>query len=143
MGDTHYNWEDYHRKHPARTLRPREIPWRWPKGPNVKPTRETTRDPQGTLRGPIQKLIILWINCFSEVIVPVLHICFCFLQEEQIFKSFEWGRPRDVYGTQLMDVHWTKWWDVLRASVRRRSNMSHKHIKLTLAGYSRLYSEWY
>ena len=30
-----------------------------PKGPNVKPTRETTRDPQGTLRGPIQKLMIL------------------------------------------------------------------------------------
>ena len=33
-------------------------------------------------------------NCYSEVIVLLLHICFCFLSEEQIFKSFKWGRPR-------------------------------------------------
>ena len=79
-----------------------------PKGPNVKPTRETTRDPQGTLGGPLQKLMILWKNCFSEVIVLVLHTCFCFLQEEQIFKSSERGRPRDIYGTQLLDFHGTK-----------------------------------
>ena len=32
----------------------------------------------------------------------------CFLQEEQIFKSSKWGRPRDVYGTQSPDVHGTK-----------------------------------
>ena len=121
--DTHYNREDYHRKHPASTRRPRDVLWRFPNG---KPTRETTRGPQGTLRGPIQKLIILWKNCFSEVIVLVLHICFCLLQEEQIFKSSERGRPRDVYGTQLLDVHGTKWWDVLRTSVGRRSNMFFK-----------------
>ena len=30
-----------------------------PKCPNIKPTREPTRDPQGTLREPIQKLMIL------------------------------------------------------------------------------------
>ena len=143
LGNTHYNREDYHRKHPAGTRRPRDVPWRFPKGPNVKPTRETTRDPQGTLRGPIQKLIILWKNCFSEVIVLLLHICFCFLKKEQIFKSSELWRPQDVYETQLLDVHETKWWDVLRTSVGRRSNMSHKHIKLTLAGYSRLYREWH
>ena len=29
------------------------------------------------------------------MIVLVLHICFCFLQEEQIFKSSEQGRLRD------------------------------------------------
>ena len=90
-----------------------------PKCPNVKPTR----DPQGTLRGPIQKLMILWKSCFSDVIVLVLHTCFCFLEEEQIFKSSKRGRPRDVYGTQFLDVHRTKWWDVLRTSVRRRSNI--------------------
>ena len=75
-----------------------------PKCPNVKPTR----DPQGTLRGPIQKLMILWKNYFSEVIVLVLHFCFCFLQEEQIFKSSKWGRPQDVYETQFWDVPETK-----------------------------------
>ena len=146
LGDTHYNREDYHRKLPAGTLRPRDVPWRFPKGPNLKPIRETTRDPQKTLRGPIQKLMILWKNCFSEVIVLVLHICFCFLQEEQLFKSSERGRPRDVYRTQLLDAHGTKWWDVWRRSVDVGQtcflNYTHKHIKLTLAGYSRLYSEW-
>ena len=30
-----------------------------PEGPNVKPTKKLTRDPQGTLRGSIQKLMIL------------------------------------------------------------------------------------
>ena len=88
---------------------------------NKKSTRELTRNPQGTLRGPMQKLMILWKIYFSEVIVLVLHICLCFLQEEQIFNSSK--RPRDVSETQLLDVHGTKWWDVLKASVGRRSNM--------------------
>ena len=30
-----------------------------PEGPNVKPTKKLTRDPQGTVRGSIQKLMIL------------------------------------------------------------------------------------
>ena len=116
LGETHYNREDYHRKHQSGTRRPKNIPWRFPKAPTVKPTRETTRDPQGTLTGPIQKLMVLWENCLSEVIVLILHICFCSLQEER-------GRPWDVYGTQLLDVHGTKWWNVVRTSVERRSSM--------------------
>ena len=41
------------------TQRAYDNPGASPEGPKVKPTRETTRDPQGTLRGPIQKLMIL------------------------------------------------------------------------------------
>ena len=39
-----------------------------------------------------------------DAIVLVLHICYCFLLEKQIFKSSKWGRPQDVYGTQLQVV---------------------------------------
>ena len=126
MGDPHYNREDYHRKHPAGTGRPRDVPWKSSKCLNVKPTRKPTRDPQGTLRGPIQKLMVLWKNCFSEKIVLVLHICFCFLEEEQIFKSSKRGRPRNAYGTQFQEVHRTKWSDVLRMSAGYRSKMFFK-----------------
>ena len=38
----------------------------------------------------------------------IFDICFCFLQEEQIFKSSKRVRPRDVCGTQLRDVPGTK-----------------------------------
>ena len=38
---------------------PGTSPEGFPKGPSVKTTKETTRDPEGTLRGPIQKLMIL------------------------------------------------------------------------------------
>ena len=103
-------------------------------------------DLQGTLSGPIQKLIILWKMCFSEVIILVLHICFCFLQEEKIFKSSKRACPRDVYRAQFGVVSGTKWWDVLRTSMGRPSNMflklTHKYIQVTLTVYSRLYSEW-
>ena len=56
----------------------------------------------------------------------VFDICFCFLQEEQIFKISKRVHPRDVYGTQLRDVPGTKWWDVLGTPVGRRSNMFFK-----------------
>ena len=102
---------------------PEDVPWKSSKCLNVKPTREPTRDPQETLRGPIQKLMVLWKNYFSEKIVLVLHICSRSLQEEQIFKSSKRGRPQDVYGTQFLDVHGTKWSDVLRMSAGYRSNM--------------------
>ena len=48
---------------------------------------------------------------------------FLFLQEKQIFTSSRRECPRGVYGTQLRDVCRTKWWDVVRTSVGRRSNM--------------------
>ena len=55
---------------------------------------------------------------------------FLFLQEKQIFTSSRRECPRDVYGTQLRDVYRTKWWDAVRTSVGRRSNMIFK-FKLT------------
>ena len=105
---------------------PKDVRWKSSKCLNVKPTREPTRDPQETLRGPIQKLMVLWKNYFSEKIVLVLHICSRSLQEEQIFKSSKRGRPQDAYGTQFQDVHGTKWSDVLRMSAGYRSNMLFK-----------------
>ena len=87
-----------------------------PKCPNI-------RDPQGTLREPIQKLMILWKNCFFRSNSHCVTYLFLFLEEEQIFKSSKRGRPRDVYGTQLLDVHGTKWWDILRTTVRHWSNI--------------------
>ena len=56
----------------------------------------------------------------------IFDIRFCFLQEEQIFKSSKRVRPQDVYGTQLRDVPGTKWWDVIGTSVGRQWNMFFK-----------------
>ena len=114
---------------PAGTRRPGDVPWRSPKGPNV-------RDLKGTFRGLLgnqqKKLIIWWKKCFLDAIVFVLHIYYCFLLEKQIFKSSKWGRPRDVYGTQLRDVPGTKLWDVLGTSAERRSYMLFKFNSETL-----------
>ena len=83
-------------------------------------TSGTYKGPSEDFQGTNTKIDDFLKNCFSEVIVLVLHICFCFLQEEQIFKSSKRGRPREFYGTKLRDVHGTKWWDVLSTSVGRR-----------------------
>ena len=88
----------------------------------------TSKDLQETFRG-------LWGDQYKNwwfyektvfqkyLIVLVLHICLCFLEKEQIFKSSKRERPRDDYWTQLRDVHETKWWNVLRTSVGRLSNI--------------------
>ena len=88
-GDTLYSREDYHRKHPTGTQLPEDVPWRFSKGCNTLDLQKV-----GGLSGEQYKN--WWFcekNCYSEVRVRVLHICFCFLSEEQIFKSFKWGRP--------------------------------------------------
>ena len=108
-------------------------------------TSGTSRGPpwdlQGTLRGPTQKLMISW----KSVFVLVLHISYCFLLEKQILKSSKWGRPRKVYRIQLRDVPGAKWWDVLATSGTSVIHVIFKFnseiYKLTLTGYSRLYSE--
>ena len=71
-----YNREGYHRKHPADTRRPRDVPWRSPKGPNVKSQGNPQR-PSGESQGPIQKL-------FFRSNSPC--ICFYFLQENKYSK---------------------------------------------------------
>ena len=44
---THYNSEDYHRKHPAGTRRPGDVPWGSPKGPNLRELQKTFRGLSG------------------------------------------------------------------------------------------------
>ena len=81
----------YPRRDTTSRGRPLKVPYRsYCLGP--------TGDFQGTLRGPSQKLMILWKNCFLDAKVLVLHIYSCFLKEEEIFKSSKQERPRDVYG---------------------------------------------
>ena len=84
-------------------------------------------------------------NVFLEAKAFVLHIYYCYLLEKQIFKSSKWGRPQDVYGTKLQmspgpndGTFWGRPRDVGHICFL---NSTQKHIKLTLTGYSRLYSE--
>ena len=82
-----------------------DAPWRSPESPNV-------RNLQGSFRGLLRDQYKNWYfmkKIFSEVIVLVLRIGFCFLLEEHIFQSSKRGHPRDVRRTHLRDVHGTKW----------------------------------
>ena len=72
---------------------------------------------------------------FLDAIVLVLHICYIFLLEKQICKSSKWGRPRDVYGTQLPDVPGARGWDVLGTSPGRWSYMFFKFNSETYLTY--------
>ena len=64
---------------------------------NTQPAHEVLRKspegPTGDSQGINTKIDDFMKNCFSEVIVFVWHIYFCFLQEEQILKSYKRGRP--------------------------------------------------
>ena len=61
----------------------------------------TYRGPSRDSQGTNTKTDDLMKKLFLEAIVHVLHICTCFLQEEQIFKIFKWGRPRDRFDRLL------------------------------------------
>ena len=112
---------------PARTRRPGDVPWRSPKGPNV-------RDLQRTFKGLLGNQQKNWWfdkkKYFLDAIVFVLRNYYCFLLEKQILVVYEdvhginisckWGRSPDVFETQLRDVSGTKWWDVLGTSAGRR-----------------------
>ena len=150
-GDIHFNQENCNRKHPAGTRDPRDVFWRSSKGSKV-------RDLQGTFRGlsgdqykidDFMKKLFFRSNSSCITYLQryyIVDICFCFLQEEQIFQNSKRVLPRHVYGIQLRDVPGTKWWDFLGTSVGRRSNMFFKFslqtIKLTLTGYSKFSSDW-
>ena len=92
--------------YPAGTQRHRDVPWRSLKGRNV-------RDLQGTFSGLLENQHKnWWLNqkkCFLDATVLVLHIYYCFLLRKQMFKSSKWRRPRDLYGTQLLEIPGTKW----------------------------------
>ena len=87
-----------------------EVLWRSPDGPLKVLTSGTYKGPSGGSLETNTK-----IHDFMKKLF--------FRSNSQIFKSSKQGRPWDVYGTHLRDVHGTKWWDVLRMSVGRRSNM--------------------
>ena len=98
------------------------------------------RDLQGTFRlllGDQQKIDDLMKTVLLDAIVLVLHIYYCFLLERQIFKKSKCGRPRDVPGTND-GMLWGCPWDVGHTCFLK---LTQKHIKPTLTGYSRLYSE--
>ena len=117
----------------------RDVLGRSPKGPNVW-------DLQGTLRGLLgeqqKNWWFDWKSVFLDAIVFVLHICYYFLLEKQIFESSKWGRPRDVYGTQLRDVSGTEWWDVLGTSAGRRWYMLFKFNSKTYSTYFDKLLKW-
>ena len=90
----------------ASTRRPRDVPWRFPKGPDVRYLQGTFR---GLLADQQKKEWFYEKKCFLDAIVFVLHIYYFFLVEKQkLFKSSLWESPLDVYGTQLQDVLGTK-----------------------------------
>ena len=124
LGDTHYNREVHHRKHPASTRRSRDVLWRFPKGPKVKPTQETTRDPQGPLRRPIQKLMILWKKMFLRSNSPCITYLFLFFTGRTNIQKF-WtgtstGRLRDLVGGRP--------WDQMMGRSKDVRGMSVKHV---------------
>ena len=55
---------------------------------------------------------------FFRCIVLVLHICFRFLQEEQIFKRSRWGRLWDPVAGRPWDQMMGRSTDVLETSVK-------------------------
>ena len=68
-----------------------------PEGPiKVLTFRELLKDQQ--------KIDNLMKKVFFKCNSPCFTHIYCFLLEKQIFKSFQWGHPLDIYGTQLWDV---------------------------------------
>ena len=98
-----------------------------------------SRDSQGTNT----KIDDIIKNIFLDAIVLVLHIYFCFfLQKEQIFKSFKWTSLRPSCGKSRGPNNGTFCGRPRGVSDICFLDSTHKHIKLTLIGYSRFYSEW-
>ena len=100
-----------------------DVPGTYPEGLLKVLTSGTYKGPSGNSQGTYTKIDSFMKKLFFRSNSPGITHLFLFLQEEQIFKSSKRGHPRDVYGTQLRDVHATKWWDILRTPVGRRSNM--------------------
>ena len=71
-------------------------------------TSGTYIGPSSYSQGTNTKIDDIIKNYFLDEIVLVLQFYFCFLQKEQIFKSFKWKRPQDVFETQSREVPGTK-----------------------------------
>ena len=73
-----------------------DVPGTFPESLLKVLTSGTYRGPSGDSQGTNTKIDDFMKKLFFRSIrVLVLHICFCFLQEEQIFKSSKRGRLRD------------------------------------------------
>ena len=86
----------------------RDVPRTSPEGPLKVLTSGTSKEPLGNSQRTNTKIDDLMKKSFLDPIVLVLHIYSFFLLEKQIFKRSKWGRPWDVYRTQLRDVPRTK-----------------------------------
>ena len=91
-----------------------DVPGASPEGPNV-------RELQGTFTGLLKDQQLNWWfdgkKFFLDAIVFVLHICYCFLLEKQIFESCKWGRPRDPVAGRPVHQMMRRSGDVRGASV--------------------------
>ena len=112
----------------------------------IQPLTQLAREVPGTSLGHKQK--DWWFNersvFFLDAIALVLHIYYWKNKYSKVLNG-DVTQLQEVPRTKLQDVPGTKWWDVLGTSARRRSyiffNSTQKHIKLTLTGYSRLFSD--
>ena len=85
-----------------------DVPGTYPEGLLKVLTSGTYKGPSGNSQGTYTKIDNFMKKLFFRSNSPGITHLFLFLQEEQIFKSSKRGHPRDVYGTQLRDVHATK-----------------------------------
>ena len=135
----------YNISSPADTRRPGYVPWRSPIGLNVWDLQGTFRR---TPRGPTQKLIIWWKKCFLDAIALVLQIYYYFLLKKinaQVLKVLKGDVHVMSTGPSCRVSKGPNdgrfWWRLGDVGHTCLSNSTLKHIKLTLTGYSRLYSE--
>ena len=109
--DTHYSRDDYQRKHPAGTRHPRNVPWRSQK----VLMSGTYKGPSGDSQGANTKLDGFEKNCFSEVIVLVLHVCFIFYRKSKYSKVLNGDVHRTSTGPSCvtsMEPNDGRPWDV-------------------------------
>ena len=86
----------------------RDVPGTSPEGPLKFLTSRTSRGPSGDSQGTNKKINNLMKKMFFRCNSSCFTHLLLFLLEKQIRKSSKWGRPRDVYGTHLRDVLWTR-----------------------------------
>ena len=121
---------------PSRHTTSWDVSWRSPKAPNVR-----------ILQGTSTKK--WWFNekiVFLDAIVLGLHIYSRFYRKKKYLKVLNW----DVHGTSTGRSYGTSrgqndrifWGRPRDMGCTCFLNSTHKHFKLTLAGYSRLYSDF-
>ena len=109
--------------------------------------RPIVRDLQGTLRGPIQKLMIQLKNGLFRSNSLCITYLFLLQEEQNDIQKFDtgtstgrlWNQVTGRSGDQIMGCSRHVRWTLVKYVFFKSTE---KHIKLTLAGFSRLYYEW-